>query len=177
MFCVCFRLQQAQLLRRRMAVMNTRTAAPTVQSMSASTMQTASMSSGGNSGGMSPSSVSSPGSMMGGMGSPHQPGIGLKPGTQTPPANVLQVVKQVIYFAENQFEYLVFNSFRIILRLGSRRSCQTASSSWRWIWKGSTDRCTNATARNATYHGRPYGWHAESATTGCCINGRPRNKC
>lgn len=27
--------------------------------------------------------------------SPHQPGIGLKPGTQTPPANVLQVVKQV----------------------------------------------------------------------------------
>lgn len=30
-----------------------------------------------------------------GMQSPHQPGIGLKPGTQTPPANVLQVVKQV----------------------------------------------------------------------------------
>lgn len=28
-------------------------------------------------------------------GPPHQPGIGLKPGTQTPPANVLQVVKQV----------------------------------------------------------------------------------
>lgn len=27
--------------------------------------------------------------------SPHQPGIGLKPGTQTPPAHVLQVVKQV----------------------------------------------------------------------------------
>lgn len=26
---------------------------------------------------------------------PHQPGIGLKPGTQTPPAHVLQVVKQV----------------------------------------------------------------------------------
>lgn len=30
-----------------------------------------------------------------GMQSPHQPGIGLKPSTQTPPANVLQVVKQV----------------------------------------------------------------------------------
>lgn len=30
-----------------------------------------------------------------GIQSPHQPGIGLKPGTQTPPANVLQVVKQV----------------------------------------------------------------------------------
>lgn len=32
---------------------------------------------------------------MSGIQSPHQPGIGLKPGTQTPPANVLQVVKQV----------------------------------------------------------------------------------
>lgn len=31
-----------------------------------------------------------------GIQSPHQPGIGLKPGSaQTPPANVLQVVKQV----------------------------------------------------------------------------------
>lgn len=30
-----------------------------------------------------------------GIQSSHQPGIGLKPGTQTPPANVLQVVKQV----------------------------------------------------------------------------------
>lgn len=31
-----------------------------------------------------------------GIQSPHQPGIGLKPGNaQTPPANVLQVVKQV----------------------------------------------------------------------------------
>lgn len=31
-----------------------------------------------------------------GIPSPHQPGIGLKPGSaQTPPANVLQVVKQV----------------------------------------------------------------------------------
>ena len=26
----------------------------------------------------------------------HQPGIGIKPGSQTPPANVLQVVKQVL---------------------------------------------------------------------------------
>jgi E1A/CREB-binding protein len=30
-----------------------------------------------------------------GMPSPHQQGIGMKPGTQGPPANVLQVVKQV----------------------------------------------------------------------------------
>lgn len=46
-------------------------------------------------GGLSPSSVASPVSQIGGMGSPHQAGIGLKPGTHTPPANVLQVVKQV----------------------------------------------------------------------------------
>lgn len=91
------RLQQAQLLRRRMAVMNTRTTAPSVQSMSTPgvpAIQGGPMASG--SGGMSPSSVASPVSSMGGMVSPHQPGIGLKPGTQTPPANVLQVVKQVI---------------------------------------------------------------------------------
>lgn len=50
------------------------------------------------SGGMSPASVSSPIPHMGNMnslGSPLQPGMGLKPGTQTPPANVLQVVKEV----------------------------------------------------------------------------------
>lgn len=87
------RLQQAQLLRRRMAVMNTR--APSSQSMPSGVpaIQSAPIPSG--SGGMSPQSVASPVSSMSGMGSPHQPGIGLKPGTQTPPANVLQVVKQV----------------------------------------------------------------------------------
>lgn len=50
------------------------------------------------SGGMSPASVSSPIPHLGNMnslGSPLQPGMGLKPGTQTPPANVLQVVKEV----------------------------------------------------------------------------------
>jgi len=72
------RLQQAQLLRRRMAVMNTRGSA------------------------VMGSSAVSPGAqqavVMPALPAPspqHQPGIGLKPGTQTPPANVLQVVKQV----------------------------------------------------------------------------------
>lgn len=88
MFC---RLQQAQLLRRRMAVMNTRTMAPSTISSNLPAIQGPMA---GGSGSMSPSSVSSPVSSMGGMVSPHQ-GIGLKPGTQTPPANVLQVVKQV----------------------------------------------------------------------------------
>ncbi|KAK6630216.1 hypothetical protein RUM43_015009 [Polyplax serrata] len=69
------RLQQAQLLRRRMAVMNTR-AKPT----STPSSQAVSPVSGQN--------------VMLPMQSPHQ-GIGLKPGAQTPPPNVLQVVKQV----------------------------------------------------------------------------------
>lgn len=36
-----------------------------------------------------------PGINPAGIQSPHQSGLGLKPGTQTPPAHVLQVVKQV----------------------------------------------------------------------------------
>ncbi|XP_044255376.1 CREB-binding protein-like isoform X6 [Tribolium madens] len=89
------RLQQAQLLRRRMAVMNTRTL-PQGNTMT-STVSLAGVPSVGpgavspansmNSSGMANSAI--------GITSPHQPGIGLKPGTQTPPANVLQVVKQV----------------------------------------------------------------------------------
>lgn len=72
-----------------MAVMNTRTMAPSTIPSNLPAIQ------GPMAGGSgSPSSVSSPVSSMGGMVSPHQ-GIGLKPGTQTPPANVLQVVKQV----------------------------------------------------------------------------------
>lgn len=74
------RLQQAQLLRRRMAVMNTTRGGG-----------------GGGGGGLSGGAVSP-----GGAGPPalmapqptHQ-SLGLKPGSQTPPANVLQVVKQV----------------------------------------------------------------------------------
>ncbi|KAL0268194.1 UNVERIFIED_CONTAM: hypothetical protein PYX00_010225 [Menopon gallinae] len=76
------RLQQAQLLRRRMAVMNTRakpTATPSSQAVSP----------------VSGQNVMLP------MQSPHQ-GIGLKPGTQTPPPNVLQVVKQVQAEAASQ---------------------------------------------------------------------------
>lgn len=99
------RLQQVQLMRRRMAVMNTR---PTVST-------TSGPGTGGATGGAVPpmsspaavgaGAVSPAGSIgpntaltagpLGGMQSPHQPGIGHKPGTQTPPANVLQVVKQV----------------------------------------------------------------------------------
>lgn len=89
-----------------MAVMNTRTIAPSVTSMTptnvpaiqAAPIAGGSGSGSGSGGGVSPSSVASPVSQIGGMGSPHQTGIGLKPGTHTPPANVLQVVKQVNFF-------------------------------------------------------------------------------
>lgn len=94
-----FRVQQAQLLRRRMAVMNTRTV------MSTNNVPGVQMAAGVQSvptGAVSPAnSMGAPGLAaaaaggLGGMQSPHQPGIGLKPSTQTPPANVLQVVKQV----------------------------------------------------------------------------------
>ena len=54
---------------------------------------------GSGSGGMSPSTVPSPvQGMVGNMGSPHGPGMGLKSGSQQPSANVLQVVKQVNLF-------------------------------------------------------------------------------
>uniref|UniRef100_A0A182T8Y6 histone acetyltransferase n=1 Tax=Anopheles maculatus TaxID=74869 RepID=A0A182T8Y6_9DIPT len=45
-------------------------------------------------GAMSPSAVPNT-VQIGGMGSPHHGGMSMKPGAQTPPANVLQVVKQV----------------------------------------------------------------------------------
>lgn len=91
------RLQQAQLLRRRMAAMNTRAVSttnalpannvpmiPGVQSVGPPAVSPAS---GMNAGGLGNTGL--------GVASPHQSGIGLKPGTQTPPAHVLQVVKQV----------------------------------------------------------------------------------
>lgn len=82
-----------------MAVMNTRTVMPTnnvpgvqmgggVQSVPASAVSPANSMGGPGLGGAGGAGG------LGGMQSPHQPGIGLKP-TQTPPANVLQVVKQV----------------------------------------------------------------------------------
>lgn len=106
------RIQQTQLLRRRVAVMNTRAAAPTTSSNFPSSgnsgMTNTQASSGGNgSGGMSPTATPSPVSQMGGMGSPHQ-GIGMKPGAQTPPANVLQVVRQVSdeeFFSQSSDKY------------------------------------------------------------------------
>ncbi|XP_067008737.1 CREB-binding protein [Anabrus simplex] len=85
------RVHQAQLLRRRMPVMNTGTSVP----MSGLP--------GNSAPGVLASGAVSTASVIGGpqgaggmvVGIPsHQPGIGLKPGTQTPPANVLQVVKQ-----------------------------------------------------------------------------------
>ncbi|XP_018572292.1 CREB-binding protein isoform X4 [Anoplophora glabripennis] len=91
------RLQQAQLLRRRMAVM-TRTA-PTANALPGT--NNVPMSGTGVQpvvpGAVSPANPMTTGLPNPAMGiqSPHQPGIGLKPGTQTPPANVLQVVKQV----------------------------------------------------------------------------------
>lgn len=89
------RLQQAQLLRRRMAVMNTRTVAPTtsVPGNAVSPMSGGSPSMGAVSpaGGLGPGGGLPTPTGLAGMQAPHQSGIGLKPGTQTPPANVLQV--------------------------------------------------------------------------------------
>lgn len=99
MFFPNSRLQQAQLLRRRMAVMNTtRTAPPTAPGLPAAGVPALPALPAGSTqgaGGMSPSAVPSPASSMSGMTSPHRAGIGHKPGTQTPPEHVLQVVKQV----------------------------------------------------------------------------------
>ena len=89
------RLQQAQLLRRRMAVMNTRSTVPSGALPGNSTT-------GGPGGVLAGGTVGQTGVMSGQPGAgnmvslqtPHQP-VGSKPGTQTPPANVLQVVKQV----------------------------------------------------------------------------------
>jgi E1A/CREB-binding protein len=89
------RLQQAQLLRRRMAVMNTRSTVP-------SGALPGNSSAGGPGGVLAGGTAGQAGVMSGQPGAgnmvslqtPHQP-AGSKPGTQTPPANVLQVVKQV----------------------------------------------------------------------------------
>lgn len=78
---------------------------------SSSTMQAASSNASMNSS-MSPNMQPSPSHLNNPLGSPHQPGLGVKPGAQTPPANVLQVVKQVGDFCK----ILVF-SFRKVLGL------------------------------------------------------------
>lgn len=88
-----FRLQQQQLLRRRVAMMNTRmNTSSNVMSTNVAPMQ-GSTTPNNSSTNVSP--VHPNQSPIGSLGSPHQPGVGVKPGTQTPPANVLQVVKQV----------------------------------------------------------------------------------
>lgn len=74
--------------------MNTRVTAAGMSSSIVPAIQNTPSSVGSNSGDMSPAAPSPV--SMGGMGSPHPQGIGgMKPTTQTPPANVLQVVKQV----------------------------------------------------------------------------------
>jgi E1A/CREB-binding protein len=83
-------LQEQQFNRRRAAAMNIRMAMS-----QSSTSVPAQATAGGSKEEMSPGSIS-PAQGMGGMGSPHHAGIGMKPGTQKPPAAVLQVVKQVI---------------------------------------------------------------------------------
>lgn len=97
-------MQQAQLLRRRMAVMNNRVVGSTSSISSVPSLPPSSVGSGG---GMSPSATPSPVPSMSGMGSPHPPGIGIKAGNQTPPANVLQVVKQV-YLDLPHFYFICF---------------------------------------------------------------------
>lgn len=69
-------------------------AGPGVTSQAAAMQQASS--SGNMNPSMSPSMQPSPSHLNNPLGSPHQPGgLGGKPGAQTPPANVLQVVKQV----------------------------------------------------------------------------------
>lgn len=70
-----------------------------MQAMSQSTVAvTTQAAPGGSKEEMSPGSIS-PAQTMAGMSSPHHSGIGMKPGTQKPPAAVLQVVKQVLRFS------------------------------------------------------------------------------
>jgi len=68
-----------------MAVMNTRPTGPVAMQTGQQTSNVA----------MSTGVAMKPGVSTSNLPTPHQPGIGLKPGTQTPPAHVLQVVKQV----------------------------------------------------------------------------------
>lgn len=68
-----------------MAVMNTRPSGPVGMQTGQQTSNVA----------MATGVAMKPGVSTSNLPSPHQPGIGLKPGTQTPPAHVLQVVKQV----------------------------------------------------------------------------------
>lgn len=103
------RVQQAQLLRRRMAVMNSRPTAQTSSSVTSTPVPSAPSNpvTAMASGAVSPVTVAPgqamqqgqpnvpPTSVVPSLMQSHQPGMGMKPGTQTPPANVLQVVKQV----------------------------------------------------------------------------------
>lgn len=90
-----------------------------MQTMSSSTSVTSQVTAGGSKEEMSPGSIS-PAQSMGGMGSPHHAGIGMKPGTQKPPAAVLQVVKQVRdSFSRKTRNILTFSS------KGSSRSRST----------------------------------------------------
>ncbi|XP_063706761.1 CREB-binding protein isoform X2 [Culicoides brevitarsis] len=87
------RLQQQQLLRRRVAMMNTRVS--NASSSMSNAIAALPPASNMNAPSLSPAQpIPSP--SMGNLGSPHQQtNVSGKPGAQTPPANVLQVVKQV----------------------------------------------------------------------------------
>lgn len=95
----------------------------------------------------------------------HQPGIGLKPGTQTPPANVLQVVKQVRYLPfpiipNSTFfvNCILLSPFLRFIVSGTRRSREATGSwlrescSWRWHRRSRSTQWCHATADAQTRH-------------------------
>lgn len=102
---------------------------------------------------MSPNMQPSPSHLNNPLGSPHQPGLGVKPGAQTPPANVLQVVKQVKIrdclnvltrlqlhhlCSRKKIILMVHRSYKFIV-LGSGRSCETTSAACYRFWKSDTN--------------------------------------
>jgi len=146
-----YRLQQQQLLRRRMALMRNAgtgsSSTPVVSGPVPVPVVSAIPNVGvpqpvmsgppaimpSAAGGMSPSTVAVPspaaGAMAGGMTSPHphQPGMGMKPGGHSPSPNVLQVVKQVIFYLKKKYcriEQMIAIQTLVLIQ-GSRGSSQT----------------------------------------------------
>jgi E1A/CREB-binding protein len=112
------RLAQAQLIRRRMAMttQNSRGAMSTTPTGG----KPAVMGLGHQPQGQQPAIMGIPS---------HQQGIGMKPGTQVPPANVLQVVKQV----DDQFNSKVFIFYTALLRNHHHRVTKLYPASWSYI--------------------------------------------
>lgn len=111
-------MQEQQFNRRRAAAMNIRMQAISQSSAAVPTQVTA----GGSKEEMSPGSIS-PAQGMAGMGSPHHAGIGMKPGTQKPPAAVLQVVKQV-NITKNLLVTIMFNDSLLFLQVQAEAARQ-----------------------------------------------------